>query len=664
MNNSAIALKPVKELLGMNFFIPDYQRGYRWTRQQALDLLHDIEHFTNDTTRSNEEIYCIQPLVVQRKNDSVLEKIQQELSEDKGEAEKLEQISQLMKGSWNVVDGQQRLTTIYLILCALGESKPYSLDYKTRQDTKEFLESIGTATAEQATKHIDHYHIYQVYQTAKEWLCKADINKEQFVECLLENVNFIWYEIAGDNTQDAIAAFKRLNIGKIPLTDAELIKALFLSRANFDCTDADLEAQQRKIAMEWDQIEYAMQDDAFWLFLHSKAYDKPTRIDFILDMIRENNRLGVFGKDKGKEARIAQNEEIRNQIGNDEHKTFRYFYYSFSNCNNRAEWVREKWQCIRQYYQIFNEWYHDYRLFHYIGYLATVDKTKNPVADLVGQWDLHTKDGFVTFVKDKIAERLGRLPGFSRMDTFVYEEPHEYLVDGKMKKDTKSKRDCVEILLLHNIETIIQQNDKLVKNERYALPNFTRFPFHLYKSEHWDVEHIRPNAGDNIPTDMQKPYLALAKNYLPAGSELQALIDAYLTQEKPEITFTDLLEKILVADLSLPDSDKNKIWNYTLLDSTTNKEYGNVIFPIKRAFLANKERGIKIKYTIVGDQLVPTKNTNEIAFVPPCTKNIFTKFYTDVPNGLLEWTEEDAKAYLNDMQEKLEYYLDKARAAK
>lgn len=36
MGNNTISLKPVKELLGMNFFIPDYQRGYRWERQQAI----------------------------------------------------------------------------------------------------------------------------------------------------------------------------------------------------------------------------------------------------------------------------------------------------------------------------------------------------------------------------------------------------------------------------------------------------------------------------------------------------------------------------------------------------------------------------------------------------------------------------------------------------
>ena len=45
MENSKISLKPVKELFGMNFFIPDYQRGYRWDKKQVEDLLCDLEEF-------------------------------------------------------------------------------------------------------------------------------------------------------------------------------------------------------------------------------------------------------------------------------------------------------------------------------------------------------------------------------------------------------------------------------------------------------------------------------------------------------------------------------------------------------------------------------------------------------------------------------------------
>ena len=103
MEGKKIELKPIKDLLGMNFFIPNYQRGYRWEKQQAIDLLNDIDNFIKRST--DEEIYCIQPLIVSERKEDILEKC-------KRKETTLEDIKKYIKGSWNVVDGQQRLTTI------------------------------------------------------------------------------------------------------------------------------------------------------------------------------------------------------------------------------------------------------------------------------------------------------------------------------------------------------------------------------------------------------------------------------------------------------------------------------------------------------------------------------------------------------------------------
>ena len=66
MAENRIGLKSVNELLGMKFFIPSYQRGYRWTEQQVKDLLNDVNEFRPGTVKdTNEETwYCLQPLVV------------------------------------------------------------------------------------------------------------------------------------------------------------------------------------------------------------------------------------------------------------------------------------------------------------------------------------------------------------------------------------------------------------------------------------------------------------------------------------------------------------------------------------------------------------------------------------------------------------------------
>mgnify|MGYP003556422918 CR=1 FL=1 len=64
MANNVIELKSIGELLGKNFFIPSYQRGYRWTGQQVKDLLDDIDEFRANSKGNG--FYCLQPLVVKK----------------------------------------------------------------------------------------------------------------------------------------------------------------------------------------------------------------------------------------------------------------------------------------------------------------------------------------------------------------------------------------------------------------------------------------------------------------------------------------------------------------------------------------------------------------------------------------------------------------------
>lgn len=74
VENNKISLKPVKELFGMNFFIPDYQRGYRWGTKQVEDLLRDLEEFYESIceAESSKIIYCLQPLVVMEKDNKYI----------------------------------------------------------------------------------------------------------------------------------------------------------------------------------------------------------------------------------------------------------------------------------------------------------------------------------------------------------------------------------------------------------------------------------------------------------------------------------------------------------------------------------------------------------------------------------------------------------------
>lgn len=661
MGNNVISLKPVKELLGMNFFIPDYQRGYRWEKQQAIDLLEDIYAFALKTSHTSEEIYCVQPLVVSEKADDILEKCKRPEST-------LEDIKKYIKGSWTVVDGQQRLTTIYLLLSCLGIDDRYEIDYCTRIGSKDFLANIKSKNSADAESNVDYYHMYLVYSTINEWIDSKEVQdpsvRKEILDALLNQVNFIWYQV---DEADEISVFTRLNIGKIPLTDSELIKALFLNRANFriesDADEKQLEAKQRKIAIEWDQIEYALQNDEFWAFLHDFNYNKPTRIDFILNSICEKDRYHLRetkNRKKTKNYDYKGEIEAKERNGNDEHRTFRYFNEAFIYAKKNAathatenvntDWLDDLWKEVKKYYQVFNEWYQDYRLYHYIGYLTSIQNSDFDITDYVLSWEGQTKAEYIEWLKTAIAQKLRRKEWFEQI--FEYKFDQEY--NGKVV----GKRAVVDILLLHNIETIIQQNDKFVSETKYNLPNFTKFPFHLYKREKWQVEHIRPNAGDDFKKDgADVLYLSLARQYFTDDPILTQKIDDYIGDAAGKDDFTDILTEITQKGGPLPDEDKNRIWNYVLLDESTNKEYGNQIFPVKRAFIANKEKGVKIIYSFCNGQLVIDSKAPEVAFVPPCTKNVFSKFYTEMPSTMMNWNIDDAEAYWNDIKEKLQYYF-------
>ena len=64
------------------------------------------------------------------------------------------------------------------------------------------------------------------------------------------------------------------------------------------------------------------------------------------------------------------------------------------------------------------------------------------------------------------------------------------------------------MLLLHNVQTIIDQNKNFETNVNYQLGVYYKFPFHLYKIEGWDVEHIDSNTTNDIDNDIeaQKEY--------------------------------------------------------------------------------------------------------------------------------------------------------------
>ena len=627
----------VSELLEMNFFIPGYQRGYRWAEQQVNDLLNDINEFKPE----NNSWYCLQPLVVKELKEDTFKRI-------KEKATSLEEVKSLLKGRWEVIDGQQRLTTIYLILAYLGVTVKYTIEYETRKGSKGFLENINE---NEAQSNIDFFYMHKAYETIEKFFDKKK-NQEHFQEGfkdkLLNNVKFIWYEI--DEGENPVTVFTRLNMGKIPLTNAELIKALFLNRSNFGAgvgKNETLRLRQQEIASEWDNIEYTLQNDEFWLFLNQPGDKRPTRIDFIFDLICEQDALEV-----GKE-----------NTGTDEYRTFRYFYNYFKTENADIGFC---WKTVKKCFQIFQEWYNDLELYHYVGYLIEQGETVDSLVKIWENRDDKTKDSVTneTVLTDKENKQYDKPPiTKNEFKSAVMEKIKNKLKDCfdldkqyEIEKNSK-KTQCRPLLLLHNIQTVINQN-KQMENSKYGLATFYKFPFHLYKLESWDVEHINSNTTNPvIDEETQKEWLV--NIYLSADEKIQDKINDFFSSknEKKEL-FKGIWEEFSQKEEWSPE-EKNRIWNYTLLDSSTNRSYGNAIFSSKRRIIIGKDRGkwIPIPRLNKDGQLVISEEKDApSAFVPPVTKHIFLKYYSSTVGDNNYWTKEDAESYKNNILDTLKEF--------
>lgn len=652
---NTLELKSIAELKNLAFHIPDYQRGYRWTRRQVEDLLNDIFEFSQ---KDNAGIYCLQPLVVVKKssNEQLLDRVHA--------AKDLDEVKRILNGEWEVVDGQQRLTTIRLILEALGHHCFYDITYQTRKDSAKFLNEITAAEAagektekkaeEKEKNNIDFYHIYQAVTVIHEWLEKTDkkkIDEEKkklFQEVLLNRVKFIWYE----TEEDPKEVFARLNIGKISLTNAELIKALLLNKSNFgSCDDDKIRLWQQETAMEWDVIEYALQSNEFWLFLNAPGDERPTRIDYIFDMICRCDMLGC--KDE--------------KDTSDEFRTFRYFYHYLAVQKQKeislAQAVRTIWEKVREIFQTLQEWFDDMELYHYVGYLICMGSN---VDEIYEHWnDTDNKPGFI---EKYLTEEIKKTIPYKDIENTVYEVKQE----GSQFKGG-SKTNCRPILLLHNLQTVINQNRILSANAKYKNGVFYKFPFHLYKLEGWDVEHIDSNTEnglDNIPSQREwllNAYFGLQDKTL--RDQIQKFFKQYDEQSEDSAkqtardeAFTELKHQIedVGGNDRLSQNEKNKIWNFTLLDSSTNRSYGNAIFPAKRRIIIGKDQGKKFNSSTIdenGQIVLGSAENSPSAFIPPCTRYVFLKYYNTASFDPNVWARNDAEAYKDNIIEVLKNFL-------
>lgn len=600
---SSLECLPIAELDGKTFFVRDYQRGYRWGEDEVKNLLNDI-----DSISDFESGYCMQPLVVKKIEDDSVH-YQKKLGEK--ECQGCGHID------FELVDGQQRLSTIWLLISYL--KKKSNLKY----------EKVSYSIYYEINRPVDSHYINKAERTITDWFESHEENLEEF-EKKLEKLFFIWYESKERKTPQKL--FRSINEGKIELTNAELFKALLLNPDNEIGADwKTTKIKLDQIAFEWDGLENSLRNDDFWYFLSKDNVDRnsrSTRIDYVLELYaRQKNKYGL-SPDKDRFSFLVI-QRMLDESG-DSSAIFRI-------------WT----EVVKIYDKLFS-WYQDNELFHLIGFLVAISN-KNIGSKAIIPTEISELFNVLLSIdsNDKIKEEV-RKKVYKRLLVKIIKKEEKQLVPDNFKYEYAipteldvEKTRVREVLLFSNIYSLLSLNDE--DNKKY----YTRFPFKLFhrygEEQGWDIEHISPK---NLEVDLSKceslsefiENIKALKDDAEDDGTIKKHVEDFLKESgnsnnyKELVCYSELIEDWKRYADEINQSPDHALENLVLLNSSINRSYGNAFFNKKRiVIIANDRKGV---------------------FIPICTRNVFMKYYSDKMENLTRWTDSDKykyKQYLEEM---------------
>ena len=395
-------------------------------------------------------------------------------------------------------------------------------------------------------------------------------------------------------------AFIRLNVGKIPLTNDELIRALFLHNS----PDSDGKSLQLRIAYEWDQLEKSLQSDSFWYFLSNEPAPSQNRIKIIFEIVAQ-----AYGLPPGTE-----------------HDDYRIFYAFNHKFMEESSCPESLWLEIKQVFMTLEEWYDNRTLYHIIGVLI---QQNTSISELREMSQGCTKSNFECKLRQKIFSLVIAPKNLSDLNTNQLRDCISNRLE-ELTYGTHSNK-IKDLLILFNVATLLENKHSTL---RFSFDSFK-------KGGGWDIEHIRSIADDKPQSNFQQrkwlknclKYFPKQKSFAVLKQEIEQYIDTPQNIDS-ENEFDTLYRKVLKNfGESEGDEANNSIANLTLLDQSTNRSYKNAVFAIKRQRLLSLDQAGTL--------------------VPLCTRNVFLKCYSPDVNNVMFWNKADQNGYRDAIKETL-----------
>lgn len=610
-------------LLEKKFNIPSFQRGYRWEKRQVTELLDDLKEFIDTVIDDYDyckikygQFYCLQPIVVQPNRQQ--------------------------PDIYDVIDGQQRLTTIYLILQYLrntiadncNRTSVYSIEYNRHAQVDCYLSKNlfleDDETKGLYKKNADNFYIYKAYQIIAEWFNAHKMYKLKIAQLLTGEINnradkdkhdvrIIWYELPqSDSDTQAIESFTRMNEGKIALTNAELVKALLLQCSN---DDKVLQQVAMRRAMEWDTIEKQLQDPLFWSMLVSEKYAPSSHIELVIDFVAQD----LKEQDKDKYPYQADKE------------LFSFLVISKAIATN-AETVESIWEKIQDAYTVFRNWFYDTETYHLVGLynLLSAGSTLNNAQKIYALFAEHTRSEAKELLRKAIGDKI-RLnkDKDEKLETINY---------------TDNSKQIIQILEAFNVYLQLSNQEST-----------DRFRFDLFKKYNvTSLEHIHPQNlnTDNMSMEeiiewfdgRKEASCDSTKNEVKDAAEQLNELEMQYQKSEDKKTFFATNREIIVNHINIIDSEFNelagmesseqmhKLYNMALVDQNTNAAISNGFLYEKRDKLRKRE-------------------LNHQTYIPLGTWAAFNKQFSNRVMDMKFWSPDDRNAYFQAIETAYNYFV-------
>ena len=453
------------------FVIPEYQREYAWEEEQVCQLFDDIWDFTQnkvidkDYQRNTYFLGCI----VAYKNE---------------------------QNEMEIIDGQQRLTTLFLLLCAIykkldnSTEDKYVNNFKSKiapllweednlsgeidkskvlissrvivDDKNEIFHKIlqsGEAIPHAYDKYSQNYLILQ--NKIDELTQSEHMNFYYFISALIDQVIFM--PIISSNQDTAMTIFMTLNNRGLQLSDADIFKAKIYSHLPIEARSRFIDSWQQ-LTDEAKTVDLDIQTLFTYhsFYCRAKEGDKNSSIIAVRKYYEENNSQRLYSS------------ELMDEL---------WQIMTFWKVVRRHEIIEEKWsrnKRIQQLFSILENYSNEIWKYSPISYY------------LIHKDDVNFENKYLIFLRKLVAlliETYLFKPGVNTVKTKIFN------LNTYIGKTSTPNFEFVELSDDELSEKLIIPSYKIIRMI-LALLVYEKSPNVLLPPK-WDVEHILPKKYDS-----------------------------------------------------------------------------------------------------------------------------------------------------------------------